>query len=121
PARPAPTARSARAADPIATRDASPKTSAAGDARPAPPAPPPSNHPITMPVSAAGVAELYASVGRQLKALDEAHGSTATANLWPLYLRIHINDVISDPSKLADASSLLYRIEDQIARRSAAR
>jgi hypothetical protein len=74
-----------------------------------------------MPVTAAGVAELYASVGRQLKALDEAHGSAATANLWPLYLRIHINDVISDPTKLADASTQLYRIEDQVSRRSAAR
>jgi hypothetical protein len=29
--------------------------------------------------------------------------------------------VISDASKLADASSLLYRIEDQVARRSAQR
>jgi hypothetical protein len=74
-----------------------------------------------MPLTAAGVAQLYASVGRQLKALDEAHGSSATATLWPLYLRIHINDVISDPSKLADTSTLLYHLEDQVSRRSAGR
>jgi hypothetical protein len=124
PARPSPPTRSARAAEPLATRDTAKPTAdlprPEPAARPASPAPPPSR-PITMPLTATSVAELYASVGRQLKALDETHGSTATATLWPLYLRIHINDVISDPGKLSDASTLLYRIEDQVARRSAAR
>jgi serine/threonine-protein kinase len=124
PADRAPTAPSEIAkADPSSSSSTT-STGTAGSAKPseasiARPDPPPSGQPITMPLSAAGVAELYASVGRQLKALDESHGSAATANLWPLYLRIHINEVISDSSKLADASSLLYRIEDQISRRGA--
>jgi hypothetical protein len=71
-----------------------------------------------MPVTVAGVAQLYSSVGRQLKALDDAGRAGATAELWPQYLTIRINDAISDPNKLANASALLFRIEDQISRRA---
>jgi hypothetical protein len=66
----------------------------------------------------ASVARLYASVGKQLKALDQSRGSAATADLWPLYLRVRINDVIADPVKCAEADTLLRHLDHEIAQRS---
>jgi hypothetical protein len=84
----------------------------------------PSGQPIPLPAGPtatavpAEVAELYAALGRRLKALDERLGSAATADLWPLYLRVRINDVITDPVKCAEADVLLRYLDDQVARRS---
>jgi hypothetical protein len=72
---------------------------------------------VPVPASAANVAELYAVVGRTLKALDNSHGSAATADLWLIYLRIRINDVIADPVKCKDADAVLRGLQEQIARR----
>jgi serine/threonine-protein kinase len=81
-------------------------------------APPAVAAPAPPPASAIRVAELYATVGKQLKAFDQARGSAATADLWPLYLRIRINDVITDPVKRDEADALLHQLYDQIAVRS---
>ncbi|HZJ66022.1 MAG TPA: hypothetical protein VFD36_21095, partial [Kofleriaceae bacterium] len=70
------------------------------------------------PATPAGVAQLYSTVGKQLKALDQARGSAATADLWPLYLRVRINDVIANPVKCAEADALLRHLDDEIGRRS---
>ena len=70
------------------------------------------------PASATSIAELYAIVGQHLKKLDQAHGSTATADLWPLFLRIRINDVITDPAKRKEAELSLHQLDDLIADRS---
>jgi hypothetical protein len=51
-------------------------------------------------------------------ALDLAHGSASTRELWPTYLQIHIKDVIGEPAKREAAHALLLRLEDQIARGS---
>ncbi|HEY4240812.1 MAG TPA: protein kinase [Kofleriaceae bacterium] len=69
------------------------------------------------PATSAQVAALYSQVGRDLKALDVARGSAATADLWPLYLRVRINDVIADPVKRAEAMALLSRLQMQVAAR----
>jgi hypothetical protein len=67
------------------------------------------------PATANRVALLYALVGKHLKSLDQARGSAATADLWPLFLRIRINDVIADPVKREEADALLRQLHDQIA------
>src|SRR5439155_10191298 len=72
----------------------------------------------TAPATPASVAQLYAAVGKQLKALDQARGSAATADLWVLYLRVRINDVIANPVKCAEADALLHHLDDEVVRRS---
>jgi hypothetical protein len=81
---------------------------------------PPTGRPVKPAAAAspAAVAKLYASVGKQLKALDQARGSAATADLWLLYLRVRINDVIVNPVKCAEADALLHDLDDEIVRRS---
>ncbi|TMQ15854.1 MAG: serine/threonine protein kinase [Deltaproteobacteria bacterium] len=65
----------------------------------------------------AHVAELYGDVGRELKVLDQTHGSAATADLWVIYLRIRINDVITDPIKCAEADAVLRHLDAETVRR----
>ncbi|HSS02954.1 MAG TPA: protein kinase [Kofleriaceae bacterium] len=79
-------------------------------------APPPAQ--ANAPATPASVAQLYAAVGKQLKALDQARGSAATADLWLLYLRVRINDVIANPVKCAEAEALLRHLDDEVVRRS---
>jgi hypothetical protein len=81
-------------------------------------APAPSALQLMGPASAATVARLYSTVGKELKALDNARGSAATADLWLLYLRVRINDVIADPVKRAEADLLLHHLDDQVIQRS---
>jgi protein kinase-like protein len=100
---------------PAATAPASPPPPAAEPPKPPHGAAAPS---LPMPLTAAGVAQLYGSVGRQLKALDETGRTGATADLWPQYLQIRINDVIGDPDKLAAANATLFRLESVISRRA---
>jgi hypothetical protein len=94
----------------------------------APPAPapplipaPPSVKTPGSPASAASVAELYALVGRKLKALDQSRGSAATADLWVVYLRIRINDVIANPTKCAEADAVLHHLNDEVISRAEVR
>ncbi len=89
--------------------------------RPAGPRPRPAtpvNKPLTPVVintSADAVARLYGVVGRELKQLDTAKGSGATSNLWPRYLRIRINDVLTTPENRAEAQRQLAQLRAEIA------
>jgi serine/threonine-protein kinase len=65
-----------------------------------------------------GIVQLYVAVGQALKILDQHRGSGATADLWPSFTRIHINDVIMDPAKRVEAERRLRQLRDQIAERS---
>jgi serine/threonine-protein kinase len=107
------------APSPVASPPPSTDTAAISTAPPAPQvvltAPPAKP---AAPATPASVARLYASVGKQLKALDQARGSAATADLWLLYLRVRINDVIANPVKCAEADALLRHLDDEIGRRS---
>ena len=71
--------------------------------------------PVIADTSADAVARLYGVVGRELKALDTAKGSGATANLWPRYLRIRINDVLTTPDKRIEAQRALAQLRREIA------
>ncbi len=71
--------------------------------------------PIVADTSASAVAQLYGSVGRELKALDVRRGSGATSPLWPRYLRIKINDAITTEEKRAEAHRLLTALRTDIA------
>ena len=79
---------------------------------------PASSRPEDQPVTAASVAQLYADVGQALKELDQDHGARATAELWPLFRRIRINDAFADPVKRDETTALLHRLRDQITDRS---
>ncbi len=71
--------------------------------------------PVVIDTTAAAVAQLYGQVGRELKTLDTARGSGATAGLWPKYLRIRINDVITTPEKRVEAQRTLAQLRREIA------
>ena len=75
----------------------------------APPAPPPDT---TSPAQA--VALLYGQVGRRLKHLDDTIGKETTWDLWPKYLRIHINEALADPVKLRDTRALLEELRREL-------
>jgi tRNA A-37 threonylcarbamoyl transferase component Bud32 len=70
---------------------------------------------VVVDTSASAVAQLYGLVGRELKQLDTAKGSGATADLWPKYLRIRINDVITTPEKRSEAQRTLAQLHREIA------
>ncbi|CAN5895213.1 hypothetical protein BH11MYX3_BH11MYX3_31010 [soil metagenome] len=82
------------------------------------PRPTPTIEPVVPAVtdtSASAVAQLYGVVGRELKQLDTAKGSGATSNLWPRYLRIRINDVLTTPEKRTEAQRALAQLRAEIA------
>ncbi len=83
--------------------------------KPRPPKPPPPVKPPVYDTSGAGVAQLYGTVGRELKALDTRRGSAATSALWPRYLRIRINDALTTPEKRAEAHRALTALRSEIA------
>lgn len=66
------------------------------------------------PPSAAEVATLYASVGRELKALDGSKGDQATYDLWPRYRWIRINEWLGTPATRSGATALLDRLRHDI-------
>ena len=70
------------------------------------------------PLDAAGIAELYAVVGQELRALEQRKGAPATADLWPSYLRIRINEALADPARRETTGEALHRLHGQIARRA---
>jgi len=77
-------------------------------ALPPPTAPPASADP-------AGVAQLYAAIGQELRALDKRPG--AAADLWPAYLRIRINEAMADRAMREEVDAQLHRLHAQIVKR----
>ncbi len=71
--------------------------------------------PVVVDTSANAVATLYGAVGRELKALDTRKGSGATSALWPRYLRIRINDMLTTPERRAEAQRTLAQLRAEIA------
>jgi protein kinase-like protein len=82
-------------------------------------APPPGALPLPTapPASAdpASVAQLYAAIGQELRALDKRRG--AAADLWPVYLRIRINEVMADRALRDEVDAQLHRLHAQIVKR----
>jgi len=66
------------------------------------------------PPSAREVATLYATVGRDLKVLQDAKGLEATIELWPRYRWIRINEAIATPEKRAETATLLEGLVTEI-------
>ncbi|HSD89371.1 MAG TPA: hypothetical protein VLB44_17700 [Kofleriaceae bacterium] len=66
------------------------------------------------PPSAREVASLYASVGRELKVLQDAKGLDATIELWPRYRWIRINEAMATPEKRAETATLLHDLVSEI-------
>jgi hypothetical protein len=72
--------------------------------------------PRVAPTTAA-VAELYGSVGRALKRLDETRGQQATYDLWPRFRHIQILEALRTDRGRAGAHSELSFLEREITRR----
>jgi hypothetical protein len=66
------------------------------------------------PPSAREVAALYATVGRDLKALQDTKGLEATIELWPRYRWIRINEAMATPEKREEAATLLHALVSEI-------
>ncbi|HET7506173.1 MAG TPA: serine/threonine-protein kinase [Kofleriaceae bacterium] len=86
---------------------------APGSSPPPPPSPSPS--PDT-PLDGAGLAHLYERVGRRLNALKQTPSASLAVDLLPTYLRLRIQDALIDPVKRDEASAVLRRLDDEIAR-----
>jgi serine/threonine protein kinase len=97
-----PTARGS-AAKPVARKAPTKQGSAAP-----PPAPPPATP------SAAEVAKLYGSLGRELKALEAKKGMDSTIELWPRYRWIRINEWIATAERRTQIAGLLERLRVDI-------
>jgi len=70
------------------------------------------------PPTASELATLYASVGRELKALGTRKGDDATIDLWPRYRWIRINEEISAPAaRRGDIADMLDQLHRDIAAR----
>jgi len=65
-------------------------------------------------LTGAGVAQLYGSVGREIKELDTRKGASATAALWPRFLRIRINDAITTAEKRLETHQMLTALRRDI-------
>jgi len=66
--------------------------------------------PTTAAPTAAEVATLYSALGRELKALEDAHGMDSTIELWPRYRWIRINDWLATPERRTEVAQLLERL-----------
>ncbi len=66
------------------------------------------------PPTAAEVAALYATLGRELKALETDKGMGATLDLWPRYRWIRINEWIATPSRRVEAAQFLERLREDM-------
>ena len=86
------------------------------------PTPPPSimklpphvQQPAIPAPSATEVAQLYAQVGRALKAYEQAHGSDATIDYWPRYRWIRINEAIATAEKRNETFKMLTRLRSDL-------
>jgi hypothetical protein len=104
---------------PIAPTAPPPPPVASAPAAPQGPQPRPSE--TGRDTSAAAVAELYGRVGRELKQLAERRGTATTADLWPRYRRIRINEVLASVSARASTADELESLLSEIATRRAAK
>ncbi|HWO23307.1 MAG TPA: protein kinase [Kofleriaceae bacterium] len=88
---------------------------------PAAPAPPATAEASPADPSTEVVAELYGTIGRALKRLDETHGQEATYDLWPRFRRIRILEALrtrEGRTSALDALRALERDIGQIGQRS---
>jgi eukaryotic-like serine/threonine-protein kinase len=105
---PAPVAPEPPAAAPTPPRPPAGAGSAAPGSAEAAPADPPTEV----------VAELYGTIGRALKRLDETHGQEATYDLWPRFRRIHIFEALRSREGRVTTFDALRHLEREIGRRS---
>jgi eukaryotic-like serine/threonine-protein kinase len=66
------------------------------------------------PPSATDVAQLYASLGRELKALEEAKGMESTLELWPRYRWIRIHEWMETAERRVRVSEMLERLRADV-------
>jgi serine/threonine protein kinase len=67
--------------------------------------------------SNAALADLYTAVGRNLKRLDAQAGEDATADLWPRFRFIRINEAFASRQKKIEASDALHALQRDIGSR----
>jgi serine/threonine protein kinase len=72
--------------------------------------PPRVQQPAIPAPSATEVAQLYAQVGRALKAYEQTHGMDATIDYWPRYRWIRINEAIATAEKRNETFKMLTRL-----------
>jgi serine/threonine protein kinase len=72
--------------------------------------PPRVEQPAIPAASASEVAQLYARVGRMLKAYERDRGMEATIDYWPRYRWIRINEAIATPEKRNETFKMLSRL-----------
>ena len=82
------------------------------------PAPQPEPPPATGTPSPGELVALYASVGRELRALDRSAGEDATHELWPRYRWIRLTDGLADPARRAEIATMLRQLRRDIAART---
>jgi serine/threonine-protein kinase len=76
--------------------------------------PPRTQQPAIPAPSANEVAQLYALVGRALKAYERDHGMEATIDFWPRYRWIRINEAIATPEKRNETYKMLSRLRTDL-------
>jgi hypothetical protein len=76
--------------------------------------PPRTQQPAIPAPSASEVAQLYALVGRELKAYERDHGMEATIDYWPRYRWIRINEAIATPEKRNETFKMLSRLRSDL-------
>jgi serine/threonine protein kinase len=64
--------------------------------------------------TAAEVAQLYASLGRELKALEDAKGMESTLDLWPRYRWIRIHEWMASPERRTEVTAMLERLRADV-------
>ncbi|MGE0397279.1 MAG: serine/threonine-protein kinase [Kofleriaceae bacterium] len=65
--------------------------------------------------SSAAVANLYGTVGRELKALDLKRGADIAQPMWQRFRQLRINDALVTPEKRAAAERMLSQLRREIA------
>jgi hypothetical protein len=65
--------------------------------------------------SASELADLYATVGRELSALETRRGTFAAIDLWPRYRWIRINDALQSLPKRIEGYDVLDKLRREIA------
>jgi serine/threonine protein kinase len=66
-------------------------------------------------ISAGAVANLYGTVGRELKALDTKRGADIAQPMWQRFRQLRINDALQSPEKRAAAERMLSQLRKDIA------
>jgi serine/threonine protein kinase len=66
-------------------------------------------------ISAGAVANLYGTVGRELKALDTKRGADIAQPMWQRFRQLRINDALQSAEKRAAAERMLSQLRKDIA------